>query len=262
LWREHVLIGFAPERLSALALGRWPRQRLIDRHSVPLSAHGPADWDKGLEALQLLLAEPAWNHRAIHIVLSSHYVRHAIIPDASTLSAEAIKALAGAIFAERYGELARDWELAVSATGGNRKTLACGAPRALLSALRMVSNNNGHLHSIEPSLMPVFNRIRGQIKHTVGCVALVEIGRITLACFDDEQWTYVDSRASDGSSLPQLLLEAGDMNDRQPGGLLWLCDFTGRANLPAGTLWSHRRISPPHISGVEADGGLAIWGLR
>lgn len=260
LWRERILVGLSPERLSALSLGGRLRPRLLDRHAVLLHGQEAAEWEQGVHALEALLAEPAWQGADIGVVLSGHYVRHAIVPAGAGLSASARQTLAEVVFRDTFGDLARDWELRVSPAGGGLRSLACGVPRSLLAALRTACGGHGRLFSIRPALMPVFNRVRREIGDSVGCLALVEPGRITLAFVEHGQWKYVDSRAGDGNALPQLVLEEGEVNQRQPGGILWLCDLTDAARLPAGAFWSHRRIAPPTLPGFDGISSLAIWG--
>lgn len=262
LSRERVLVGLAPERLSALVVGGLWRTRLIDRHALLLSDQDAVHWEKGVAALAKLLDEPAWTGRDIGVILSGHYVRHAVIPAGSGMSDAERRNLAEVVFREVFGDLARDWELRVSPMAGGVPTIACGAPRPLLAALRETCEGRGRLQSIQPSLMPVFNRVRQHMAKAVGCLALVEPGRITLAALDNGQWTYVDSRAGSGNLLPQLLLEEGELHERQPGGILWLCDLSGDARVPAGTFWSHKRVDPPSLAGFDGISSLAVWGIQ
>jgi hypothetical protein len=261
LSRERVLVGLAPERLSALVVGGFWQKRLIDRHAVLLAEQDAAHWDKGVAALAKLLDEPAWHGRDVHVVLSAHYVRHAIVPPGPGMSDAERHNLAEVVFREVFGDLARDWDLRVSPSADGMPTIACGAPRSLLAALREACHGRGRLLSIQPSLMPVFNRVRQQMGKAVGCLAVVEPGRITLAALENGQWKYVDSRAGGGSLLPQLLLEEGELHARQPGGILWLCDVSGDARVPAGSFWSHRHVEPPGLPGVEGVANLAVWGM-
>lgn len=260
-WRNRVLIGLAPERLTALALGGVMQPRLLDRHAVSLHEQPGAAWEAGVAALQTLLAEAPWRGRLITVILSSHYVRHAIVPPASGLSESEQQALAAAVFKEVFGDLAGDWELRVSPSRRGSGSLACGVSRPLLAALRSVCGESGRLHSIQPGLMPVFNSVQGRIGKSVACLALVEPGRVTLASVANGQWQYIDSRAGNGHTLPQLLLEEGELHERPPGGILWLCDLAGATRLPADSFWSCRPIPPPRLTGVEDISSLAVWGL-
>lgn len=262
LSRDRVLVGLAPERLTALAVGGWWRTRLIDRHALLLPEQDPGHWDKGVAALASLLDEPAWRGRDVHVVLSAHYVRHVVVPPGAGMGDAERRNLAEVVFREVFGDLARDWDLRVSPATDGQPTIGCGAPRALIAALRDACKGRGRLAALQPSLMPVFNRARRQLGKAVGCLALVEPGRITLAALDNGRWTYVDSRAGGGNLLPQLLLEEGELHARQPGGILWLCDLSGDARLPGGGFWSHKRVEPPSLPGFDGISNLAVWGMQ
>ena len=109
--------------------------------------------------------------------------------------------------------------------------------------------------------MPIFNSVRRNIGTSIACLALVEPGRVTLASVGNGQCKYIDSRAGDGSMLPQLLLDEGELHEQKPGGILWLCDLTGDTCLPSDSFWSCKHISPPRLAGFEEISSLAVWGL-
>ena len=103
--------GFLVMLVSALAIeGRWHR-RLVDQHLLHLPAQAASDWDKGMAALDTLLAESGWQRHAITVVLSGHYARHLVVPVEPGLSEAEQQALAQTLFQETFGELARDWVL-------------------------------------------------------------------------------------------------------------------------------------------------------
>lgn len=263
-------VGLSPHQLSAFALDGRFRPRLSDRHLLPLPEQPPSVtvWDSGIGALDSLLAEPGWRGRDITVILSGHYVRHAVVPAGPGLSSDGLLSLAQIVFRDIFGELAGDWELRVSPPRSGEATLASGVPRALLASLETVCEAHGKLRSVQPCLMAVFNHVRRAIGSSSASLALVEAGRVTLASVDHGQWLYVDSRAGGSNVLPQLLLEEGELYERKPGGILWLCDLTGSVFLPPDTYWSQHRIEPPKIGGVVPGEGseaglamnLALWG--
>jgi len=260
-WRERVVVGLAPERLSALCLGGWLRPRLLDRHAVVIQRQDDTHWEKSLDALEALLSEPAWRGKDIVIILSAHYTRHVLVPTSPGMAEDELMAVAQLVFRETYGDLAQDWDVTVSPPASGQPTIACAVPHPLLAALRSVSDSRGRLRTIQPSLMPVFNRARRIMGDAAGCLALVEPRRVTLASVENGQWKYVDTRAGDGNILPQFLLEESELHGRQPGGILWLCDLTDSAHLPPETFWSHQPIHPRAMAGVDAGAGLAAWGV-
>lgn len=262
LWpSKHIVVGFAPERLSALCLGGLLRPRLLDRHAVPLAGNDPAHWAEPLAALNALLNEPVWNGQNISVILSSHYVRYMLIPAGRSLTEAERLALAKVLFHESFGELADNWDIRVSPPGVGLPTIASGVPQELLADLEKTCAKRGRLTSVRPSLMPVFNRARRLMGKAAGYLAVIEAGRIVLVSVANGQWKSADSRAGDGASLPHLLQEESELHGRQPGGILWLSDLTGNVRLPTEAAWSHQRIDQPHLPGIDDIPNLASWGL-
>ena len=257
LSRERLVVSLTPERMSALRLGGYRRFRLLDQHSSGLApGTGVPPWTPGLEALELLLDNPAWGARKITVVLSSHYVHYAVLPMGKHLTAAEQAALARLIFRNVFGELANDWEFRVS-PAGRQPALASGVPKALLADLRAACEGRGPLASIQPGLMTVVNRARSSIDQQDGTLALVESGRITLATIDQGQWQSVTSRAWEAGALPELLAETQALSGREPGGRLWLCDLTGQAVPPAAPGWRMERL----VTGAAGPASLAGWGV-
>lgn len=256
LSRERLVVGLAPERLDAVRLGFWRRRRLAERtvalapSAAPSAAGAP--WQGGVEALELLLDEPAWQARTLSVALSSHYVRYAVLPRGKQLAPGEQDDLARVIFRKLFGELASAWEFRVSPGDGDL-ALASAVPTALLAALRTACEGRVALGSVQPGLMSVYNRVRPAIGGRAGTLALVEPGRITLATLGDSGWQAVNSRAWEPTALPGLLDEAEALADGPAGGRLWLCDLSGRAVAPAPPAWQVERL----LSGPALLG----WGL-
>jgi hypothetical protein len=260
LSRDRLVIGLAPDRLTALRLGGRLRPRVHERHVATLQAANGAQWDTLMAALESLLDQPAWAARDLTVVLSSHYVHYAAIPGGKGLAAVELNELARLVFRKIYGELSSDWEVRVSPAGGH-STLASAVPHAFLKALRDICDGRGRLRSLQPALMAVFNRARGLIEQKTATLALVETGRISLASIDDGQWQSVVSRAARSSALSTLLNDQCELNGRPPGGALWLCDLTREVQLPVDSPWRVQRLRP-HPAAANSGQNLADWGVQ
>ncbi len=262
LWRDRLVIGVAPDRLSALRLRGRLRPRIIDRYDHLLKLEDTSPWGQVLGAMEALLSETAWHDCDVTVILSNHYVHYAVMPKGQRLAAAEQSAFAKILFGNTFGDLSIGWELRVSPASSDMSTLASGVPHALLDALRTICNGRGWLHSIKPGLMSVFNRTRRLIGKSSGILAMVESGRITLASIEHGQWNFVVTRASDGNNLPQLLAEESELHGRNSGEMLWLCDLTGQAHPPSGSSWRHQWLDPKDLNS-NADGipSLASWGI-
>ena len=257
LWRDRLVIGVAPDRLSALRLRGRLRPRITDRYDNLLQLEDTSRWGQVLGAMEALLSQPAWRDCDVTAILSNHYVHYAVLPKVQHLAAAEQSAFAKILFGNTFGDLSIGWELRVSPASSGMSTLACGVPLALLDGLRTICNGRGWLRSIQPSLMSVFNRTRPLIGKRSGILAMVESGRITLASIEHGQWNFVVTRASDGNNLAQLLAEESELHGRS-GEMLWLCDLTGQAHPPSGSSWRHQWLDP-HV--LDSNTGLASWGI-
>lgn len=245
---ERLIVTLAPGQLSARRVEGRRQAQLLDQHAIAVAASGPAPWTGVFASLELLLDDPAWSKREINIVLSSHFVRYVILPPGKRLGEREEMALARLVFRNLYGNLANDWTLRISPSGGQAR-VASGIPNACLAELQAACEGRGTLVSIQPMLMTVYNRIREEIDEDSGILALVEAGRITLATLADGQWQSIASRAAEGSELPALLDEIAALSGQAAGGRLWLCDPDGLASVPDDTGW---RVGRP--------AGAAAWG--
>ena len=254
LSRERLVVSLSPERLNAVRLGGNWRPRRLEQQAAVLQPSTPP-WTAGLEALEMLLDDPAWGQRDLTLILSSHYVRYAVLPKGERLAGAEQADLARLIFRKIYGELAHDWELRVSPSV-RQATVASGVPQAMLTALAAACDGRANLQSIQPGLMTVFNRVRPAIDRHSGTLALVESGRITLAGIAAGQWQSISSRAWEAAALPELLAETLQLSGQAAGDRLWLCDLTGQAVPPATADWRLERVG----NGAVAAASLAGWG--
>lgn len=260
---ERVVVAFSPTQLNALRLKGRFRPKLLEKCSIPVKAVTTPVWDAGIDALEILLDDPAWGDRDTTLVLSSHYVRYAVLPKGEGLGEKERNDLARLIFRNIFGELAHDWEICVS-PGGRQPTLASGIPRELLTKLRAICEGRAELTSIQAGLMPVFNRARLTIGKHSGVLALIEPGRITLATLDKGHWQSIISRAGEGSDLAGFLAESiqlpGVASGENPGDVLWLCDLGGNGSLalPPSPPWQITRLSVGPVLGDDTS--LADWG--
>lgn len=238
--RERVVVSLAPGRLGLRRFARKGNQ-LLDQHSVPFPAIGGTPWTGGIEALELLLDEPAWAGRDMTVLLSSHYVRYAVMPAGERLGMAERVDLARLVFRKIYGDIAADWQMRVSPSG-RRPTVACGVPGALLDGLRTASEGRAALTSIQPLLMAVFNASRRVMAGGNGVLAIVEPGRITLATIENGDWRSIASRAAEAHDLPELLAEERGLAGAPAGGTLWLWDPGGQAAVPDSADWRIERL--------------------
>lgn len=266
-WHNRLLVGLAPHQVDVLRYRRGLKPHLAEAHALPVEAEGRDLWQRPLETLAQFLDTLGQAKHDIHVVLSNHFVHYAVIPEGRALSLAAERqALVALVFEQRYGALARDWELRLSPSQRGHPALASGIPHALIDTLKDVCSARGprvRLNSLRPLLMSAFNRVRREITATSTCLAVVETGRITLARYEHRQWHAVTSRAvaeDDVGALDQLLAEDAALSASTSAGTLWLEDLTDQARLKTGSAWSSQTV--PHFAQAGiAEPCLALRGL-
>lgn len=229
-FRERIVVQLAPGALRAVRLAGG-RGRVLDQRSWRFPERPVPAWANCIDALTELFDEPHWLDHPIRVLLSGAFAHHVVMPGGKALTATLLEDLARAIFRERYGDMAREWQLRVSPAGG-RPTLACGVPAAFLDALAQTCADRGTLTSVEPLLMHVFNRFRRRFSAPEGSLIVVEPARLTLASWADSEWHSVIGRAGGGEALPQMFAELAAVAMPLPGRSVWLHDPEGSARLP------------------------------
>jgi hypothetical protein len=175
LWRERVRVGLCPDRLVL------------------------AGSTRPVEELEALCAR----FKAT-VVLSSHYVRYAVLPWSEALrTQEEWAAFAQHAFASTYGNLAAAWQVRVCDTGRRRARIASAVDAALVEKLRALG-----AVSVQPWLMAAFNARRRMFNGQAAWFVLQEHGRLTASLIAQGEWKLIRNRQANGNwreELPGIL---------------------------------------------------------
>lgn len=259
-WRSRLVLGLAPDRLTALRYGPGLTPRQVAHTDVELpkaQSDQPGQWHGALAALPDLLRKIAKPGISVDVVLSNHWVHYAVLPgDPGLRRATDLHALATIVFDKHYGALSREWELKVSPTRRGQPMMASGVPRELLESLRAACSGEVRLRAIQPALMPAANRVRRHLDRGHAIVALIETGRVTVAHCHDGAWRQVISRSGEGSVITALLGELQALHGVPAGGQVWLTDLTGGVTPSMGPQWKVDSF-PEFVVGPEHARWLA-----
>lgn len=259
LWRDSVTVGVSPSGIAALRHRRGLRPAPVAREHIPCAANSDGTVVAG--ELTRLFEHPEWRHCDVRFVLSSHFVRYALVPaDAGIRTESERAAFAQLTFEKIYGTLARNWDIRLSPAGNKETMLACGVDRALLAALRGIESPTIRIAAIRPHLMCAFNAIAGRLNAGPAAIAIAEPARITLAFVKSGQWLAVSSRAfveANGDALQQALEEQSALLGTDAGGPLWLNDLADHCGSPAGGVW---KVQPFGDTGLEIPYRMAALG--
>lgn len=238
LWRDRLIVGLAPQRLTAVRLGKGLHPQPVRQCKVDLEAEDPTTpWRPGLVAFQKLVRDAQWQTTGIDFVLSSHFVRYAVIPGDPNAQTEGERAALGSIvFRKTFGTLCQGWAITQSGTRKGVAALGAAIPNGLIEELRACVDTHASIHSIRPNLMDAFNRIADTLKGNSATFVLVELGRVTIGRIADGVWASIVSRPTpidDAQACARLLAEEAELCPFAENVTLWICDLTGTAVIPA-----------------------------
>lgn len=171
LWRDELRVGLCPDRL---VVARRRHREIVPTAGDPLAA---------LKAIA--------GTAALTVVLSSHFVRYAVLPPSDALKSDQDwLAYAHHSFASTYGNESARWQIRLCATGPRQARIACAVDGELLEGLGEMPQ----LKSIQPYLMLAFNARRRALAAASAWVVLHERGRLTVALINDGIWQTIRVR--------------------------------------------------------------------
>lgn len=185
-------------------------------------------WRASVDALAGVLGREHARLSGLEVVVSSHFVRYALIPWSESLVRDAERlAFARFAFRDVYGNLVDRWDICLDDQPAGQPALACAIDRELLVAIRSaITSVDGRIVSVTPALADCVNRHRRALKGREFCLASVESGRVTFAFRARTGWLAVRSRRMEGpfqDLLPTLLKQEASAGGAPEGGLLYLC---------------------------------------
>jgi hypothetical protein len=165
-------------------------------------AKGQANWTGALHGLRDLLLHPDAVKGDATLILSSHFVRYAVLPWSSELITDAEQnEFARTRFIQVYGQTARDWTIVVSPAPAGSARVGAAVDRALIGAASAAIAASGlRLLAVQPALMAQFNAWRSRIGADAWLIA-AEQGRLLIALISGGQWRSVRARALNGASV-------------------------------------------------------------
>jgi len=201
-WRDQLTAFVAPGavRVEVRSRGWWPRRgRAVPSSSETMPAVAPdpegGEWttlgSQLAEALQAQAGRPV----DIAVVLSNHFVRYAVVDNASQLRGPSERAIAAAqALRAVHGSASDAWQVVMDDAAAGA-ALVAGVPRALVDTLHATCRAAGARRvSIEPLLARSLNDARADIDASTGWVGVVEQGRLVLASIGDDAVTAVRSQ--------------------------------------------------------------------
>jgi hypothetical protein len=213
-WREEVEVLVTPQHVAVRRYARGAGTRVV--HAADAAPGSPGfDWQPALEALDALLPPAAVRGAAATFVVSSHFVRHAVVPASDVLAThDDVLRYAQQNFVRVHGAAAERFSVRVSADAGGG--LASGIEQALVDALHARACAHGlRPRALQPALMAAVNRARDALPAGACRIVVVEPGIATVALWR-QGWRRVRCQRLDATpaeSLVRLLERESVLDD-------------------------------------------------
>ena len=221
--------------------------------------NGGEPWRAAVQRLAEVLAEQAGGSGSLHVVVSDHFARYAVVPWSLDVVTDSERAALGRIsLSEVFGAAADGWMVALDEPPAGSPCLACGIDRAMFQALKDLGGAlRMRLASVTPALVARINRHRRALSAPTLCVASVEPDRLTLAFRQGGAWLAVRSRRVDGQAVEGLaaaLRQEAAAGGVTGGGTLYLVG-EGVGALPAFALpeWNIERLEEGVVSRIREN---------
>jgi len=189
-----VLLELAPASIT-LARFQGPMQgKCVEKRSLACDpAYGNELWQGAVAGLKSLEFKERCN---VTLVLSSQFVRYAVVPWSGALATAAEEdAYVRHHFVKIHGERAKGWVLRASEGAAGAPRLASAIDAALLEEIRNSFPQGGKakLSSVQPQLMSRFNHHRKSIPASGAWLVIVEPDRACVALHAGGGWRSVQS---------------------------------------------------------------------
>jgi len=223
--RPALRLGLSPKALE-MASFNW-RGRLLRREQVAVAGPLPG-WQGVLAALRQQLHSGAWSAGRAEVILSSHFVRHCLLPGQIRLAGSAEQSgYVRHLFRGEYGPAVDSWHVAVDSAGRGAR-LACAIDADLLDELgRICREAKLKLASVRPHLAAAANDVRLRIRQPRAWLAVLESDVCTLALLQSGQWQHVACARADTASAASLVSalrrQAALLPQATEGNLVYVC---------------------------------------
>lgn len=240
-WRSETAILLTPTRVALRQSVRGLRP--APAHVAGLALDGAERrWEAPLAALDGLLAAARGRGGEASVVLSSHFVRYCLVPPSDLLATREDEVrFAQQNFVRIHGAAAEGWSVRVGPGLAGGAAVASGVERALVDDLRALLARHGlRPRALQPALMALFNRARGELPAAACRVVALEPG-IAVSALLAPGWRELRSQRVAGplgEALEPLLARERALEDEESAGIetcvLPLLPFAAAAALGEG----------------------------
>lgn len=256
LWRDHNAVFVGADAVEVAHYpGRFARGAPQRSRVTIESASGRTA--NVVEALRAALGPPRTQRGDATVVVSNHYVRFALVPEASKLRNDAERAVAARHTLQSvYGEAAAHWRVVLDGAGRKGAAIAAGIDAELVDAIvAALAAANLRARTLKPLFASALNASRRTLGAGPAWFGVAEPGRLALAYVERGTWLSLRShrlRRSLEQELP-VLLEQDRLTGLVRGGsetngrVVLASSAAVQVELPAGS-WTVQSI-PLELAG-------------
>jgi len=258
-WLERIEVQLRPASVTIRRASVWSSAGgPVKTVPVPARPGESAElWREPLQVLARALDEAQARGAALHVVVSDHFSRFALIPWSADLVRQSERiAFARLSFSQMFGQASDAWEIALDESVAAQPVIAAALDRALLQALREVcAARRMRLVSVTPAFVREVARHRSALRGEDFWLARLETGRLTLALRQRGAWSAIRSRrldGTDGQALASALRQEALACGVAPKGSVYLIDAGGSVQAIPG--WQATRLgsSAPALAAVPS----------
>ena len=264
--RDELRVVLGRDRVQLVRIGRALTLRgvahsVLEMKSYPCPAEAEdSTWNPVVQVLESALSGLQSKPVFARVILSSHFLRFAMIEGDQGLSNEAEElAYAKHRFAQLYGQDAEAWELSVDQDGTGEAQLACAVHGLLLQTLRATFIRAGiKLRSVQPYLVRAFNNCHPELQQQDVWFVLFDAGNLCIGMVSHGQWNSVRTLKVGNDWLDRLpeildreayLAESGTATDKI---CIWSPEHW-KSDLPKSERWKFRKLQPVIRPGFAAE---------
>lgn len=247
LWPSQLLVGISQHSVAMLQLSGLSK-RVQHKQHVQI-ATPEQGWNQALSQLQTMLTSlPQPKPKVLRVVLASDFVRYLALPSSGGIMRNEDKIdFARAAYKEVYGNMADAWQIQCDDAAPDQASLSAAVDKDLIEALtKLAQQHDMRLTSVQPQLMPVFNRSKAQLGAAQQHFALVESGRLLFSQLKNGHWQKIRSFALESDWTAQLksIAQRENMSNGAEAGhtLLVYAPHDKACSLPHISGWTIQRM--------------------
>jgi len=220
-WRDHTAVFLGSDAVQVARYAAGLRRSTPERQRVAFDAPG-ARWQNVLEALRSALGELSVRRGDASVVVSNHYVRFALVPDANKLRNHTERLVAARHTLQAvYGETAGRWRVVLDGASRKGAAIAAGIEADLIDAVvAALTAANLRTRTVQPLFATAANASRRALGKGPAWFGVAEPGRLALAYVARGGWQSLRThRLRNGlnEELP-VLLEQNRLTGAANGG--------------------------------------------